>query len=106
MNSAIVMEYVQARMQELKVNSYAVRWRHFQVAENSSISIEAYGELLILITDFGMGEMLKIESEFGHFDSSDPAIEQHHEFRGLVKISNPTIKPMSIEFLHVIPKRK
>ena len=106
MNSAVVMEYVQARMQELRVKSYAVRWRHILVPPSTTVSLEAYGELFILISDFGGQEEIKIESEFGHFDLSVPQVEQHHEFQGLIKITNPTVKAIQIQFLQVIPKRK
>ena len=106
MNSALVMEYVQARMQELKVKSYSVRYRHVQVLGNASVTLEAYGELLILLTDLGLPPELKIESEYGHYNLGEPTIEQHHEFRGLVKITNLVARPQQLEFLQVIFKRK
>ena len=99
------MEYIQARMQELGVKCYSVRWRHMQIPVGMVLPLEAEGDLVILVTDQNFPLNVKIESEYGHFEMSDPALEQHHEFRGKIKITNKSSIIQSLQFIQVSPKR-
>lgn len=106
MNIAFALDYIPRRMKELGYGeNYLTRYRHVRVEDKSSITINAYNQLLLFISPEGLN--INIKSSRGIYNLSDYTInEQQHEHSGAVAISNNTGQDQYMVFVQVIPKNK
>lgn len=103
MTTDFALEYIARMMQENGVNNnYLLKFRHFVIQPNDTITIDGYNEYFLLVD---ADNYLKVCSEFGVYDLFDNGInEQQHEHQGVITVTNSSEIPKQIKFIQVIPK--
>lgn len=102
MTTALALEYIPRRMQELgHGQSYYIRFRHIVLQPNEQLEIEAYNQFYILVEE---PENVKINSDFGMYDLSESRTnEQFYEHQGNILITNYSLTITHVRFIQVIP---
>jgi hypothetical protein len=102
MHQAIVMDYIQRRMQELGFgDKYIVRLKHLALEPMDKITIQTASDLYVVID---MPEDLRVESDRGVFDLSDDDIsELEYEHSGLITITNQYTFKNHLKMIQAIP---
>lgn len=105
MTTALALEYIPRRMQELGHGSdYYIRFRHFVLTPNEKIEIEASNQFFFLVEE---PEHVKIVSDFGFYDlSEDKTNEQFYEHQGIISVTNYAPTVTHVRFIQVIPIKK
>lgn len=104
MTTALALEYIPRRMQELGHGSdYYIRFRHFVLLPNEKLEIEAFNQFFLLVEE---PEHLKIVSDFGFYDlSEDRTNEQFYEHQGTISLTNYASTVTHVRFIQVIPQK-
>ncbi len=94
--------YIPHKMQELEVNNYFIKFRHFVIQPNDIKTVDAYGEYYLLVQ---AESDLKVRSEFGVYDLADTGInEQQYEHQSKITITNTSGVIKHIQFIQIIPR--
>lgn len=102
MTAGLALEYISRRMKELCYgDNYHIRFRHFIVPSNKTITIAAYNQLFIILEPYdGI-----VESDTGLFDFSfEGANEMQYEHQGEIRLVNVSGASTHFRFIQVIPK--
>ena len=105
MTTALALEYIPRRMQELgHGKSYYIRFRHIVLQPKEQIEIAAYNQFYMLVEE---PENVKILSDFGVYDLSENRTnEQFYEHQGTILITNYSPTATHVRFIQVIPSDK
>ena len=103
MTTALALEYIPRRMEELGHGAnYYIRFRHIVLQPAERLEIEAYNQFYILVDE---PENMRIVSDFGIYDlSNDKTNEQFYEHQGTILIKNYATVVSHARFIQVIPK--
>jgi len=99
----LALEYIPKRMKELGYdNNYHIRFRHFRLKPAEEKSIQASGQLFILVEP---PNDVKVQSDMGIFDYSEFLInEMQYEHEGTITITNQTALMNHVRFIQVLPQ--
>ena len=102
MTPEIVMDYVKRRMQELgHGEKFVTRLRHLILEPLDKFSIRTGSDLFVIID---APEDLRVESDHGVYDLSDPDIsEMEYEHSGLITITNQYTFKNHLKMIQAIP---
>lgn len=105
MTTALALEYIPRRMQELGYGKeYYIRFRHLVLQPAEQVDLEAYNQFYILVDE---ATNMKVTSDFGIFDLSfEKTNEQQYEHQGFISVSNYSKSVNHIRFIQVIPKHQ
>jgi hypothetical protein len=105
MTTALALEYIPQRMQELgHGKNYYIRFRHIVLQGNEKLEIESFNQYFILVEE---PENVKIVSDFGIYDlSNDRTNEQFYEHQGNILITNYSATITHLRFIQVIPVKQ
>jgi hypothetical protein len=105
MTVEFALDFIPRRMRELGYgDQYLIRWRHFQVASQEIIRIDADNEFFYLIDP---GRFAIVQSNFGTYDATDYGInEMQYEHRGKILFTNRADASILVLFIQVIPTHK
>src|SRR4051812_7852740 len=103
MTTALALEYIPRRMEELgHKKDYYIRFRHIVLQPDETIEISAYNQFFILVDE---PENIRIGSDFGLYDlSSDKTNEQFYEHQGKILVKSYSPLVAHVRFIQVIPK--
>jgi hypothetical protein len=101
MTESLAIEIARSKMQELKVQKYHLRYRHFVVQSTKVVSKHLSDWMILLTPD----NQTFVSSRTGIFDLSDTNInELQYLHSGIINIENKNIKAiLHVRFLQVIP---
>jgi hypothetical protein len=102
MSEQFILEYIHQRIKQLGYSKYHLRYRDLIIEQNSSMRIQAANELYFIC---GEPEGLSVESEYGVYDTIAaglPVLENAHQHRGEIVITNPNAPDKRIKFIQVI----
>lgn len=101
MTTALALEYIPRRMQELGIgSSYYLRFRHLVLLPGSITELNAYNQFYILLDE---APGLQIESDMGYYDLAENlSNEQSYEHQGLIRIRNYAATQNTVRFIQVI----
>ena len=99
MTEDFILNYIPQRMRALGYEKYHLRYRDLIIEANDSLSIAAYNEVFFIIGD---PPGIVVASDYGLYDSIDPPVENIHQHRGEILVSNPGNEKRRIKFLQVI----
>lgn len=103
MTTGFALDYIPRRMCELgHGTSYLMRYRHLVLGPREEKSVNATGQLLLLIDPCGD---LRVESTSGLYDMSEDQVnEMCYEHRGEIRMLNYSIFIVHVKFIQVIPQ--
>ena len=103
MTAGLALKYISRRMKELcHGDNYHIRFRHFILSDNETLTIAAYNQLFILVEPYYDGV---VESDTGVYDREfDGAKELQYEHQGEIKLINIYGGEAHFRFIQVIPK--
>lgn len=106
MTTALALEYIPRRMEELGYGkNYYIRFRHLVVQAGELLELEAYNQFYILIDEPPVN--ISIVSDFGMYDLSFGSTnEQMYEHQGLIYVNNYASTANHLRFIQVIPKHQ
>lgn len=104
MTTALALEYIPRRMEELGYGKqYHIRFKHMVLQPLELLEILAYNQFYILVED--PPPNVSVMSDFGMYDLSFGATnEQSYEHQGLIFINNYEASNIHLRFIQVIPK--
>ena len=104
MTTALALEYIPRRMEELGFGkNYYIRFRHLTLQAGELLELEAYNQFYILVEDPPVS--ISVISDFGMYDLSfGKTNEQSYEHQGLIYINNYATSVNHLRFIQVIPK--
>jgi hypothetical protein len=104
MTTALALEYIPRRMEELGYGkNYHLRFKHLVLQPLQLLEIDAYNQLFVLAED--PPPNVSVVSDFGMYDLSfGAANEQSYEHQGLIFITNYEASNIHLRFIQVIPK--
>ncbi len=105
MTTAMALEYIPRRMQELGYGiDYNIRFRHYVLQPEESRIINADDHLFILIEP---GDTVGVTSTFGVFDLAVTNVnELQYEHQGDIILNNYSGMREHVRFIQIIPKQK
>ncbi|MFZ5553555.1 MAG: hypothetical protein ACOZCO_10590 [Bacteroidota bacterium] len=103
MTTNLALEYIPRRMRELGYgNNYLIRFRHFILPPEGTLTVNAYSEYFILVETI---DGVKVESDTGVFYSfEEQADELQYDHTGEITMTNTTTLYQPVKFIQVIPK--
>ena len=100
MSEEFILRLVPERIKQLGYHNFHIRYRDFTVKANSKTLIPAFNELWFIAND---PPGLIVESVYGVYDSTgEYLLDNSHQHRGEILISNPEQENKRIKFIQVI----
>lgn len=100
MTEALILQQIPEKIRQLRYKKYHLRHIDFTVTAGNQKTIAGYNELWYIV-GYPMG--ITISSDYGWYDTTGfPDVENEHEHRGLITISNPDNEDKRIQFIQVI----
>lgn len=101
MTTALALEYIPRRMQELGIGSaYYLRFRHLVLPAGSTTELAAYNQFYILLDE---APGIQIESDMGYYDLAENLTnEQSYEHQGQIRIRNYAATQNAVRFIQII----
>lgn len=100
MSEHFILSEIPKRISQLGHHNFRIRYRDLTIKSNATILIPAFNELWFIVDD---PPGLVVESGYGIYDSTGEYIlDNAHQHRGEILISNPDEENKRIKFIQVI----